>query len=170
MSTSRLSLVVSGTRANENSEAVGLPLSEAGTVHIHFHAGDGEFPGQANSAPPRRSWLHLCAGVAVVAAFVGGYQTGHRPSRDDVANLRPSPVLTGSAASQLPVMPAPAGMPEIERQLATAPVIVAPPVARAAPQVELRPTIPSAPTSSAPSAAAKPGTPQASRNAFGLEN
>ncbi len=121
---------------------------------------------------PSRSWVGLFAGVVVVAAFVGGYQVGHRPTQDTVSNLRPMPPLAGIVPPELPAMPPPSGMPAIERKLATAPVIVVPPPAlRQAPvQVKVRHVTPAVPPNRAPAAPAKPGTPSPSRNPFGLEN
>ncbi len=178
MSAPRLSLVMGDTRGDEGSEAVGLPLSGTGTVHIHLHVGEAEAPNAAVKSAPNRGWVGLFAGVVVTAAFIGGYQVGHRPTRDTVSNLQPIPPLAGFVSPEVPVMPElpamppPSGMPAIERQLATPPVIVAPPpVLRQVPvQADVRPVIPTVPTSPAPAAPDKPGMPSPSRNAFGLEN
>lgn len=102
----------------------------------------------------------------MVAAFVGGYQIGHRPVQDEVSNVRPAPLPSA-------FIPPPSGFPAIERQLATQPVILAPPRAAPAPSTD-HPLDPAGGTTAAlpnpPPAPAPTAEPNPARNAFGLEN
>lgn len=168
MSASRLSLVMGNPRPSQENEAISLPLPESGTIHVHLHLGEGDAIHTAASLPRRSGWGALIAGVAVVAAAVGGYQIGHRPTQDDASNLRPAPLPSA-------FVPEAGGFPAIERQLATQPVILAPP--RAAPaQTTDHPLDPTggpasaAPNPPTPSAPAPSTAPNPARNAFGLEN
>ena len=78
MSASRLSLVMGSSRPSQENEAISLPLPETGTIHVHLHFGEGDAVHTAASPPRRSGWGAVIAGVAVVAAAVGGYQIGHR--------------------------------------------------------------------------------------------
>lgn len=166
MSASRLSLVMGSPRPSQENEALVLPLPDAGTIHVHLHLGEDD-AAQATPTPTRRSsWVGLVAGLAVVAAFVGGYQIGHRPAQDEVSNLRPAPLPSA-------FIPPPSGFPAIERQLATQPVILAPP--RAAPAASTdHPLDPAGGATTSlpnpPSAPVPTSAPSPARNAFGLEN
>ena len=157
MSTPRLSLVMGGsTPATEGSD-VSLPLPESGTVHLHLHLGEKADPAMEPAKRLLGGWGGLIVGVGLMAAFVGGYQLGHRPAPDDVSNLRPMPAL-GSLVPPEPAIPSAAalGLPAIQRQLATPPQII-PPTRGPQPPVTVAP---------APNATG----PTANRNAFGLEN
>lgn len=163
MNPSHLSLVVGGTAPTGNLPDPASPLPESGTLHLHLHvSGDARAPGEKGQSLSR--WTGLLTGIALVAAFGGGYQLGQRPPRDDLSNLRPS-ALAEFAPPVEAVMPSTArGLPAIQRELALPPRIIPP--QGAAPQAPspsaTAPGAPSTPTSAVPSAP--------SRNAFGLEN
>lgn len=162
MSASRLSLVMGSPRPSQEQEGINLPLPDVGTIHVHLHLGEGD-AAQPTPTPTRRSgWVGLVAGLAVVAAFVGGYQIGHRPGQDEVSNLR---------AASLPsaFVPSPNGFPAIERQLATQPVILAPRPAAPAPSTD-QSLDPAGVATTPPSIPVPTSAPNPARNAFGLEN
>lgn len=163
MNPSHVSLVVGGSAAPAPDQPdTTTPLPRAGTLHLHLHVGsDARASGEKGQ--PLSRWTGLLAGMALVAAFGGGYQLGHRPARDDVSNLRP-PALAGFTPPVEAVMPSTAGgLPAIQRELALPPRIIPPQGAAPQPAVAPPAAAPSAP--STPAAAATP-----SRNAFGLEN
>ena len=158
MSAPRLSLVMGGSTTAPEGSDVTLPVPEGGTVHLHLHLGGTSRPAAEVARRPLGGWGGLVVGIALMGAFAGGYQLGHRAPPDDVSNLRPMPALGGLVPSEpaMPSVPA-VGLPAIQRQLAMPPQIIPPP----------RP--PQQPTVAAPAPAPAAG-PAASRNAFGLEN
>ena len=165
MNPSHLSLVVGGAAApSADHPDTTTPLPGAGTLHLHLHVG-GEARAPGEKGQPLSRWTGLLAGMALVVAFGGGYQIGHRPARDDVSNLRP-PALSEFTPPAEAVMPSTArGLPAIQRELALPPRIIPP--QGAAPQAATPPAAPNAPGTPA---AAGTGPAGPSRNAFGLEN
>jgi hypothetical protein len=131
-----------------------VPLASPGIIHLHLHVGSGDAATREVSRKPFGGWAGLIGGVALMAAFAGGYRFAHRSSPDDVSNLRPMPAFGSLVSPGAAVPGAEGGLPAIERQLATPPQIIPP--TRGAPQ-----PVP------APSA---PGALPSSRNPFGLEN
>jgi len=154
------------SRPSPESEGVVLPLPDAGTIHVHLHLGEGDAVQAAPTLTRRSGWVGLVAGLAVVAAFVGGYQIGHRPVQEEASNPRPTPLPSA-------FIPPPNGFPAIERQLATQPVILAPPRAAPAPSTDHPLDLAGVATTSLPNPPPAPvstGAPSPARNAFGLEN
>ena len=159
MSTPRLSLVMGSGLTTPSGSEVPLPVPEDGAVHLHLHLGAAPSPAAERGKRPLAGWGGLVVGIGLMAAFGGGYQLGHRPAPDDVSNLRPMPAPASFVPPE-PPMPsiAAAGLPAIQRQLATPPQII-PPV-----RMPQQPGVTTVAPSVAPSG---PGSP---RNAFGLEN
>ncbi|UZO94710.1 hypothetical protein [Roseomonas mucosa] len=163
MTTSHLSLVVGGGNAEAGVEpSLTTPLPGSGTLHLHLHVGS-EPRATGEKAQPLGRWAGLLAGIALVAAFGGGYQLGRRPAPDDVSNLRPPPIAeyTVPRAPAGFVPPSPRGadeLPAVMQQLQQPPRIIPPqaPAPRALPRPSAAPVAPGA---SAPS-----------HNSFGLEN
>jgi hypothetical protein len=131
-----------------------VPLPSPGIIHLHLHVGSGDTAIREVGRKSFGGWAGLLGGVALMAAFAGGYRFAHRSSPDAAANLRPMPALGSLVPPGAAVPSAETGLPAIERQLATPPQIIPP--TRGAPQ-----PVP------APSA---PGAPPSPRNPFGLEN
>lgn len=159
MSTPRLSLIMGDGIAVPQTADVTLPFPESGAVHLHLHLSGPAAPVAEVAKRPLAGLTGLIVGVALMAAFGGGYQFGHRPAPEDVSNLRPMPAL----GSFVPPEPMPGiaatGLPAIQRQLATPPQINSPV------RLPQQPSVPAA--GPAPGATATPGSP---RNVFGLEN
>jgi hypothetical protein len=127
-----------------------VPLAPPGIIHLHLHVGSGDTATRNVSRKSLGGWAGLIGGVALMAAFAGGYRFAHRSSADDVANLRPMPALGSLVPPGAAVPSAEGGLPAIERQLATPPQII--------PPTRGTPTPPA------------PGAPPSARNPFGLEN
>ncbi|MDJ0390700.1 hypothetical protein QMO56_21525 [Roseomonas sp. E05] len=169
MNPSHLSLVVGGAAApGADHPDTTTPLPGAGTLHLHLHvASEAMERAPGEKGQPLSRWTGLLAGMALVVAFGGGYQLGHRPARDDVSNLRP-PALAGFTPPVEAVMPSTAGgLPAIQRELALPPRIIPP--QGVAPHAATPPAAQSAPGTPA-AVAAGTGPTGPSRNAFGLEN
>ena len=163
MTPSHLSLIVGGPGEAGGKPPIMTPLPGSGTLHLHLHVG-AEPRASGEKAQPLSRWVGLLGGIALVAAFGGGYQLGHRPAPDDVSNLRPPPVAEFAAptpAMRQPTTPSADRLPLVLRQLEQPPRIIPPQAA--VPQAAPRP-------SAGPVAPAAPGATAPSRNAFGLEN
>lgn len=157
MSAPRLSLVM-GEHARAPDDA-DVPLTPPGIVQLHLHVSSGGTVANDVNRKSLGGWAGLIGGIALMAAFAGGYQFGHRSPTDGVSSLRPLPPLGSLLPPGAAGPSAEAGLPAIERQLATTPQFIPP--MRATPQAA------ASPTTSSPSA---PGAPAPARNAFGLEN
>jgi hypothetical protein len=138
----------------------GVPLTPPGIIQFHLHVASGGTVANGVNRKSLGGWAGLIGGIALMAAFAGGYQFGHRSSPDGVSNLRPVAALGGFVPPGAAGPSAEAGLPAIERQLATTPQIIPP----------MRGATQAAPPPALPIPSSAPGAPTPARNAFGLEN